>query len=201
MPVRKEFTSDISDQQESEANKAFDKLTKSGLFNDLLTDADATITFTNKVTPGTKGSYIPSSGLLRIQPSGSADEILNTIAHELTHAAQTRAAKLGYLAGDNSDRRQMSPELLKAADAAGVNYDKGGLELEAWTAANLRPGVTYKDPQMTELLKKFPDQMQELYRNTVQPMREPVKHTKGYPEMNPVEKTLNTLFGYQPSTK
>lgn len=193
MPVKSEFTPDITPSQEGIANTAL-KYLNSGRYQDILQDANATITFTNKVSEGTNGGFIPSTRLLRVQPQATAEETLNTVLHELTHVMQTDST--GY---QESGRRLVSPELQKAAEKAGVSY--GPLELEAFTSANLRPGAQARDSSFQQLYSQFPSELRQLYSNTSQPLREPQEHYKGYSEMTPAEKALNTIFGYQPKVK
>jgi hypothetical protein len=197
MPVKFSFAEDLTPRDIDAANQAMTKMQKSGRYADILGDPDVIVKFTRDVEQGAGGTYNPRTNELKVAPQrarGNIDELISTVRHEVQHAMQNQSP--GYGTVGEYSRRRISKELQDAATREDLNY--GSNELEAFVAANMRPGIPSTDPRIDRIKKELPGQLEDLYSRTAQPMRNPVNHTKHEAEWTTTEKVLNTLFGFKP---
>lgn len=203
MPVK--FNRGAMNIDESTAAElAMDTILKSGRYQDVLRDANVNVNLTHTTSPNAKGEYFPDTGTLNVEPNTNVADLVKTIHHELTHAAQFPAGKESNVNAFN-ERYRVSHELYAAAVQKGLLYGKQDAhriaELAAYTASNLKPGTKEMEPRFKEVYDQFPEELRDFYTRTAQPARPVGKHFKGEPEMNIGEKVLNKLFGYKPEVK
>lgn len=171
--------------------------------------ATTPVTFQANWMDGALGTYDPSNGSVEVATGINrydrpADDVLTTLVHELTHAAQyMKSARPSYEAANTRPSavarsvgysNEEVESLWKDLNEAYVTY--GGLEPQAHLVPAHYLGTSGSKQEVKEFVSKHPEFTKRFAEVSVNPNRPVQEHTKGYAEMNIAEKALFDLFGY-----
>lgn len=161
--------------------------------------SDIPITFQMSPQGGMLGTYNTETKELKVSPSRDKDRMMQTLIHELNHAAAdksvgVRSNRMNALGVSESEQKLFQDPAYKA-----IAY--GSSELAAWMAETLHPAFASKQIQpgsIDEILRGFVSRNKEVLTNfgsrTSQPTRPITHHPKSEIEMTPLEKVMELLF-------
>lgn len=171
--------------------------------------ANTPVTFQANWMEGALGTYDPRDGKVEVATGINrydrpADDVLTTLVHELTHAAQymksarygpevtsTRPSAVARSVGYSNEEVD---SLWKDLHEAQVTY--GGLEPQAHLVPAHYLGTSGSKKEVKDFISKHPEFTKRFAEVSVNPNRPIQKHTKGYADMNVAEKALFDMFGY-----